>query len=242
MLPLAFVTVLFIAMLPTQGFAGAASPTNAVVVTPSEAWMPIGGEQRFKATYFNAAGKQEPAEFTWVAEGDCRGSSQIDDTGFFVANVPERSVSCEIRAKKAQSSIVGTAMVYFTGPLARIDVAGPSSLAAGASGAYAATGYDSSGRVISVSPTWSTTCAGASIGQDGVLVAPTTSGATCLARATSGSVVGSASVAIVPAALHDVAFVAPASSLTADQTATFVAQPRDAYGNVRSDGVAYSIA
>jgi len=135
-------------------------------------------------------------------------------------------------------AISGTATVNVAaGPLASIAVSpDPASLATGASQQFIAVGRDASGNVVAISPTWSVVNpAAGTINSAGLFVAGTVAGAyTNSVRATSGGIVGAATVNVLAGPLASIIVSPDPVSVPSGLAQQFTAVGRDASGNVVS--------
>lgn len=188
-------------------------------VTPPEAWTDADTPVLFAATGYNQFGQPYPINPTWEATGGFIGG------GLYT---PQRAGDWTVWAN--ESGVSGSAIVHVAaGALARIDVTPPdATIPADDTQAYAATGYDSKGNTVAVSPTWGVTD-GAIDGAG--LFTPRRVG-TWTVYANASGVSGFTSVVVTPGALARIFVSPPTATITADDVLPYTATGYDAKDNV----------
>jgi hypothetical protein len=120
------------------------------------------------------------------------------------------------------------------GTLYSITVTPPSaSVVAGATQQFTAVGYDQSGNVVSISPSWTVMAGGGTIDASTGLFTAGSSAGTYIntIHATSGSVIGLASVGVSAGALYSITVSPNTATVATGATRTFSATGYDSHGN-----------
>lgn len=170
-----------------------AGPLASIVVTP-DATLAIGGTQQFVATGRDAANNVVTITPTWSVVA---GGGTISPTGLFTAGNTTGTFTATVRA--ASGALSGTANVTVTaGVLATITVTpNPDTLDVLTTQQFTAVGRDAGNNIITITPVWSVTNGGGSIGVGGLFTAGNAGGTfTNTVRATSGLIFGEATVVV----------------------------------------------
>jgi hypothetical protein len=216
-------------------FAGACSDSTGpeglatLTVTP-----PTQTVQVTQTVQFTAAGTRAGLPVTNL-QGEVwsvSGGGTISDTGVFTAGTtPGTStitVTCGGRTSTATVTVTA-------GPLATIVVTpNPATLQIGATQQFTAVGRDAQGNVVAITPAWTVTNGGGTIGATtGLFTAGTALGTFAnTVRATSGSIFGTATVVVTPGPLATITVTPNPVTLQTGATQQFTAVGRDAAGNV----------
>lgn len=167
----------------------------SITVVP-DVTLPIGGVQQFTATGFDANGDVVAITPVWSVAG---GGGTISTTGLFTAGNTLGVFTNTVQA--TNGTISGTATVtVVAGALATITVTpNPDTLATLATQQFTAVGRDALNNIVAITPVWSVTNGGGTIGVNGLFTAGNVAGTfTNTVRATSGTVFGTATV-VIPA-------------------------------------------
>ena len=216
-----------------------AGPLAAIVVTPNPATLAINGTQAFTATGTDSAGNPVTFSPTWTV---IAGGGTITSGGLFTAGGVAGTFTNTVRA--GNGTVTGTATVVVNaGALASITVApSPATLAIGAAQQFTATGKDSGGNVVPITPTWTLVAGGGSLNSTGLFTAGTTPGTyTNTVKAASGGVNGTATVVVNPGPLATITVTPSPVTLAAAGTQQFTAVGKDSGGNVVSISPTWSV-
>jgi hypothetical protein len=168
----------------------------SIVVTPTPVSLQPGATQQYTAAGRDAAGNAVAITPSWTVVA---GGGTINlATGAFTAGSAAGSYVNTVRA--SSGSIAGFATVNVVpGALATIIVTpNPDTALVGTSRLFSASGRDASGNAVAISPVWTVTNGGGTIGRSGTFTAGSTTGTfTNTVRATSGTTFGSATVEVV---------------------------------------------
>lgn len=211
---------------------GASDPgsLSTLVVSPSTQTLPINGTQQFIAVGKDFAGVELSTSPTWTVAS---GGGTISADGLFTAGTVPGTYANTVVATSGSLSSRATVIVT-VGTLASVTVTpNPDTLAVNGVRQYAAVGRDIAGNVIPITPTWSVTNGGGSIGSStGLFTAGTVAGSFVnTIRATSGVISGSATTVVTPGTLATLSITPSPASLGVLATQQFTATGRDAAGN-----------
>ena len=182
-----------------------------------------GGTATFTATGFDAEGNSLGVQTaSWSITGGAAGS--------WSGNVYTSYTAGSWTVSALVSGVTGTAsLTVNAGALASVSVSGPSSVIAGGTATFTATGFDAEGNSLGVqTASWSIT-GGAAGSWSGNVYTSYTAGSWTVSALVSG-VTGTASLTVNAGALASVSVSGP-SSVIAGGTATFTATGFDAEGN-----------
>jgi subtilisin family serine protease len=202
-------------------FAGPPPPVlTTITVSPATASVQTSGTQQFTATGLDQSGQPLSPQptFTWSVSG----GGTISTSGLFTAG----STTGPFTVTATSGSVSGTASVTVTAPpiLTTITVSPASaSVQTSKTQQFTATGRDQNGTAMSPQPTftWSVS-GGGTISAAGLFTAGTTAGGPFTVTASSGSVSGTASVAVTSAPPDFSLSVSPTSqSVKQGNTATY---------------------
>ncbi len=203
----------------------------SITLTPSAATLALNGTQQFAAAGADANGNVVVITPSWAV---LSGGGTISSAGLFTAGTIAGTFTNTVRAMSG--SITGDASVTVSvGALASITVTPTSpSLAISATQQFTAVGRDAGGNVVAITPAWSVVASGGSINSgSGLFTAGTTVGTfTNTVRATSGSIVGTATVNVTPGALATISVTPNLVVLAPNAPRQFTAVGRDAGSNV----------
>jgi hypothetical protein len=219
------------------------SPTGpgalvSITVTPNVT-LAITGTQQFIAVGRDAQGTVVAISPAWTIVA---GGGSISSSGLFTAGLVPGVYTATVTARSR--GIAGTASVtVLVGPLASIAVTPAfDTLPIGVTRQYAAVGRDIGGNVVPISPTWSITASGGSIGASGLFTAGTTVGTfSNTVQATSGAVSGNATVTVTAGPLAAITVTPNPQTLAINGTQQFTAVGTDAGGNVVSITPTWSV-
>ncbi len=198
-------------------------PLASLVVQPEMAEIASGAQQTFTAQGFDAGGNPVPAEVTWNVEGD---NGTITPEGVFTAT---QAGTGQVQA--VSNEVMGAAEVtVMAGPAAALQLTAPvSSVKAGESITLGSEAQDAAGNVIALAPTWSVEGGVGTITPEGVFTAQKTGSGQIIG--TMDDVSQSIDIDVQPGDLVAIVVTPEAPTLTAGETATFVATGYDALGN-----------
>jgi hypothetical protein len=218
-----------------------AGPLASITVTPNPASLAIGAAQQFTAVGNDASGNVVAISPTWSIAA---GGGTIDfTTGRFTAGNTAGTYTNTVRASVGGTTGFATVTVT-AGPLASLTVMpNPVTLQAGGSQQFTAIGVDAGGNVVPVTPTWSITDGGGSIGSTGDFTAGNTTGTYVnTVRASVGATTGSATVTVTAGALAAIRVVPNPITLQAGSSQQFTATGVDAGGNLVAVTPTWSVA
>ncbi|MBI4999910.1 MAG: DUF11 domain-containing protein [Euryarchaeota archaeon] len=206
-------------------------PLDHIVVSPSPVSVPVGGTQAFSAAAYDAYNNQiTAATFTW---GTNMGS--VNATGFFTAGTSAGTGF----VSATSGSVTGSATVQVTaGPVHHITVSpSPVSVVVGGTQAFTATAFDVYDNPVSGAAfTWATDVG--TINAAGSFTARNATGSG-IVNATCGSVVGNASVTLIPAAVYRIVVTPNPATVVVGAGQQFAAVAYDVYNN-SIPGVSYA--
>ncbi|MHB1095504.1 MAG: hypothetical protein ACYC3F_04960 [Gemmatimonadaceae bacterium] len=210
-----------------------------ITVTPNPQTLAINGAQQFTAVGRDAGGNVVAVAPTWAVVA---GGGSIGGSGLFTAGTLPGTFTGTVQA--SSGAVTGTATVTVTtGPLASITVSpNPITLAINGTQQFTAVGRDAGGNVLALAPTWSVAAGGGAINASGMFVAGTTPGTFAnTVVATSGSVSGTATVAVITGALSAITVSPNPVTLPISGVQQFTAVGTDAGGNVLAITPVWSI-
>src|SRR4051812_5447964 len=232
-------TGLFVVACDVHGTSEPGS-LSSMTISPNPKTMAINGTQQFVALGTDFSGAAVTITPVWSVVA---GGGSISATGMFTAGTAPQTYTNTVMA--TSGGLTSTATVVVTsGALATITVTPtPATLAVGGTQQFTATGKDASGNAVVLTPVWSITNGGGTIGAaTGLFTAGTTSGTYAnTVRATSGTISGSATVTVTPVVASITVTPNPASVLT-NSTQQFAATARDANGNVIAISPVWAVA
>ncbi|HEX8698194.1 MAG TPA: hypothetical protein VF815_05115, partial [Myxococcaceae bacterium] len=161
----------------------------------------------------------------------------------FTAGTTPGTFTNTVRASSGNVSGFATVAVQ-TGALATIELT-PSTATLSINGTqqFTATGKDSAGNTVSITPTWSVVNGGGSINATGLFTAGTTAGTFAqTVRASSGTISATASVTVNPGPVQTVAVSPASATLQVRGTQQFTATATDAWGNAVSGTATWSVS
>jgi hypothetical protein len=206
----------------SKAAVGSGSSIAWINVTPPTANITADQTQQFAAAAFDTNGNQTNASFSWSATG-----GSVSPAGLYT---PGPAGTFTVFANASGKS--GTANVTVTsGALSTVSVTpNPATVPAGGGRQFTATGKDSKGNAVGITPTWSATRG--NVSGTGGYTAPTAVGADTVTATDSGSgKSGAASVTVVAGPVVRIDVSPPTATITADQTQQYVAQGFDQYNN-----------
>jgi len=119
------------------------------------------------------------------------------------------------------------------GTLVTIIVTPNTTLTTGSAQQMVAVGYDADGRVVSIRPTWSVVAGGGTINATGMFSAGNVTGVFAnTVVASLGSISGQASITVIPGPLASITVVPSPVTLAVGRTQQFIAEGKDATGNI----------
>ncbi|MHB8585304.1 MAG: hypothetical protein ACYDDF_05645 [Thermoplasmatota archaeon] len=197
----------------------------AITVSPDSVSIVAGVGQSFTASGADRYGNS--VTFTPLWATSCAQAS-INGAGSLASTTAD--AGCNVTA--AANGVTGVASVtVLPAALASIGVAPANpTLTAGVAQTFTATGYDQYRNVVAMTPAWATDCAGATIATSG-LFNSNTADTSCTVTATNGTVHGTSTVVVEPAALYAIMVDPAAPTITAGSPQGFSASGVDRYGN-----------
>ena len=221
---------------------GVSSPGSLATlsVTPNPQVLAVNATQQFTAIGTDFAGSPVTAPTTWSIVA---GGGSISPTGLFTAGTAIGTFTSTVKATSGDVSAVATVTVT-PGALATITVTpNPVSLQTGATQQYVAVGKDASGNVVAFTPTWSVVAGGGAISGAGLFTAGTLAGTfTNTVQASSGGIIGTATVTVTPGALASITVTPNPVTLAAGATQAYTAVGKDANGNTVAITPVWSVA
>jgi hypothetical protein len=211
-------------------------PIAAVSVTPGQASIAAGTARQFTAVATDALGTPVAGTAAWTLVS---GGGTLDATGLFTAGIAGGTFTSTVRA--SIGGVTGSASVTVattSGVVASITVApSPTTISAGGSRKFIATGFDASGISITITPTWSVVGGGGTINTLGYYTSGSVAGTFANSvTATSGAASGTATVIIEPPSPPGQLALIQVLPVTADipvnGSAQYTATGFDAHDNV----------
>ncbi len=197
---------------------GATQTLTSITVSPSSASVPTGGTKQFSATGLDQFGQPMNPQptFTWAVNG----GGSINSSGLFTAGATGGG---PFAVTASSGTVSGTASVTVTStPTLTTITVSPSSASVPTGGTrqFSATGLDQFGQPMNPQPTfgWSVS-GGGSISSSGLFTAGATEGGPFTVTASSGTVIGTASVTVTSTPTDFSLAVSP-SSQTAQRGTT----------------------
>jgi hypothetical protein len=171
-----------------------AGPLASITVTPNPDTLAVGTTQQFTAVGRDALNNIVPITPVWSVTAS---GGTVNVTGLFTAGSVLGTFTNTVRA--TSGTIFGSATVVVeAGPLASITVTpNPDTLNVGTTGQFVAVGRDALNNIVPITPVWSVTNGGGTIGVGGLFTAGNTTGTFLnTVRATSGTIFGQATVVV----------------------------------------------
>ncbi|MGV3624417.1 MAG: beta strand repeat-containing protein, partial [Archangium sp.] len=203
-------------------------------INPTMVTVAPGGVVTFTATARDNGGNVVTAPITWQAAIPV---GTITQGGVLTATTNPGSYPASVAA--TCNGVTTTASVtVMNGALSQLLITPPaSSVQAGGTVAFLASGRDSNGNTVSVTPTWSVTNGGGTISQSGVFTAGTTSGAFAnTVKAEANGLSAFSSVTVTPGPVLSVSVSPMNGTVQAGGSLQFTAEARDAFNNVVPTG------
>ena len=211
-----------------------------ITITPNPQSLAINGTRQFVAVGTDASGNVVPLAPVWSMAA---GGGVISATGLFTAGTVPGTFTNTVTA--TSGGVTGTATVTVTaGALATVMVTpNPQALAINGTQQFSAVGRDAGGNVVAITPAWSVVAGGGAITGAGLFTAGVLPGTfTNTIRASSGGVVGLATVTVATGVLATVTVTPATVSLAINGTQQYGAVGRDAGGNVVPITPVWSVA
>jgi hypothetical protein len=217
------------------GVTGRASVTvqpaavSTVTVAPATVTLAPSGTATFNATAKDAFNNVVTATITWSASAP---AGTITQGGVFTAGTSPGNYPASVTA--TVGTVSGTAAVVIqNGALSQLLVMpAATQLQAGASAAFSASGRDSGGATVAVTPIWTVVAGGGTITPSGVFTAGTMAGTFAnTVRAEANGLTAFASVSVTPGPVLSVAVTPMAATVQANGSQQFTAEARDAFNN-----------
>lgn len=197
---------------------------NAIVITPSAASLSVGESQAFSATAKNIFGTAIATDITWSVTG---GIGTISADGVLTATTAG-SGSVSATAAGVTGSVQVTVL---ENPIVLISITPTAvELEVGQTQQFAATGIDSAGAEVAVTPTWSATGNAGTIDADGLFVTGSAAGSGTIV-AIVGGITTSANVTVIEAPLATLTLTPDPATVLSGTTLQFSAVGKDANGN-----------
>src|SRR5437870_7268525 len=198
---------------------------HKITVSPSSATIVLGASQTFTATGFDKLGNEISITPTWstnstIASCNSSGSCTATAPGRFTITATSGEVS-----GTATLNVTATATV-----LATITVVPASAtIALGSRQTFTARGFDMAGNEMSITPTWSINSTSASCDSGGTCTSDTAG--TFIVSATSGEIVGTATLHVTAAVLARSTLTPPFAAIALGSSQTFTATGFDTLNN-----------
>lgn len=205
-----------------------------IAVTPNPVTMQVNATQQFSAVGRDGNGNVISITPVWsIVSG---GGTINATTGLYTAPAVPGAVSVKATSGSV-SGLAAVTVVALPPPLAVITVTpNPVIMLANSTQQFAATGMDSNGNPVSITPVWTVVNGGGTINAStGLFTAGGTAGVfTSTIKATSGSISGTATVTVTttPPALATITVTPNPATLNTGTTQQFTAVGRDGNGNV----------
>jgi hypothetical protein len=204
----------------------------SITILPASASLGIGTSQTFVATGKDAGGNTLTFTPTWSVVA---GGGTITAGGVFTAGNTLGVFANTVEASSGSVTAFSTVTVT-AGPLTTIKVTPVSAnLAFNGTQQFTATGTDSAGNAVVLTPTWTVVASGGAISASGLFTAGTVAGTfTNTVKATSGTISGLATVVVAAGGtpvLTTIAVLPNPVSMQVSTTQQFTASGKDALGN-----------
>lgn len=215
---------------------GISSPGTlaAISISPNPQTLAANGTQQLTAVGADFSGAKVAVIPTWSVVA---GGGTISTTGVFTAAAVPGTFANTVKATSGGMSSTATVIVT-TGRLATILISpNPQSLVVGGTQQFVATGKDSSGNAVAVTPTWSVVAGGGTIASTGIFTAGNTPGTYAnTVTATSGTISATATVTVTatppaPPPLTTIIVTPNPDTTQVGATQQFTATGRDGNGN-----------
>lgn len=199
-----------------------------IVVSPSAGTMNVSTGLQFTA--IGRDGGSNVVGFTPV--WTCSSGTITSGGGYFTASGTPASVTITCTC----GAISGTATVTtIAGTLVSIAVSSTTAIHGGGTNQFTATGTDSLGNAVAITPVWSVVNGGGTISPTGLFTAGLVSGTySATVKATALGVAGYASVTVSVGATTSIVINPASASITAGSTYQFTASCYDSYGVLNS--------
>jgi hypothetical protein len=201
-----------------------------MTITTSPATLAIGGEQQYVVVGTDADGNTVTITPVWTVVA---GGGTITSGGLFTAGTAGGTFTNTIQATSG-STTVSTSVTVSSGALASIIITpNPVPMAISSLNQFQATGTDTYGNPVTVSPVWSVVAGGGTITSSGLFTSGTVGGTYAnTVRATSGGISSTATVTVTNGALSAITLTPAQVSMAIGSTQQFTAEGKDADGNV----------
>src|SRR5207245_2602762 len=185
----------------------------------------LGASQTFTATGFDKLGNEISITPTWSTNSTI---ASCNSSGSCTATAPGRFT---ITATSGEVSGTATLNVTATATVLATITVVPSSatIALGSSQTFTARGFDTAGNEMSITPTWSINSTSASCDSGGSCTSNTAG--TFTVSATSGQIVGTATLHVTAAVLARITVTPPFAAIALGSTQTFTATGFDTLNN-----------
>src|SRR5438309_2773245 len=198
---------------------------HKITVSPSSATIVLGASQTFTATGFDKLGNEISITPTWSTNSTI---ASCNSSGSCTATAPGRFT---ITATSGEVS--GTATLHVTATATRLAtltvVPASATIALGSSQPFTARGFDTAGNEMSITPTWSINSTSASCDSGGTCTSDTAG--TFTVSATSGEIVGTATLHVTAAVLARITVTPPFAAIALGSSQTFTATGFDTLNN-----------
>src|SRR5207249_1921363 len=198
---------------------------HKITVSPSSATIVLGASQTFTATGFDKLGNEISITPTWSTNSTI---ASCNSSGSCTATAPGRFT---ITATSGEVSGTATLNVTATATVLATITVVPSSatIALGSSQTFTARGFDMAGNEMSITPTWSINSTSASCDSGGSCTSNTAG--TFTVSATSGQIVGTATLHVTAAVLARITVTPPFAAIALGSSQTFTATGFDTLNN-----------
>ena len=196
-----------------------------ITLTPASATLATSTSKRFEALSLDSHGNAVAATVVWSAGA----GGVIDSAGTFTSGTVAGTFTGTVRAQSGAVFAVATVVVT-PGALASITLANnPSTMAQLSTVQFTATGADTNGNAVSLTPLWAVVAGGGTIDQKGLFSSGTAAGTfTNTVEAKSGLVTAHATVIVTPGPLAVLTVSPGTANVAMGGTQLFTATGTDA--------------
>ena len=205
---------------------------KTITVSPASATIALGTSQTFTAKGFDKLGTEVSITPTWSASGSASCNSSGTCTASVAGTFVITAASGEVEGRATLHVTAGTLMSIQVSPR-------EATIALGSSQPFTARGRDQFDNVVSVSPTWSIDTSNGSCSSSGTCTS--TIAGIFTVSATSGNIVGTATLTVTPFPLASITVLPPSATILVGESQTFTAQGLDQNGTTVSVSPTWSV-
>ena len=223
----------------TANVSVSTGPLANITLSPESPSLVMGGQRTFTAVPTDSCGNTRTDSVSW---GVVNGGGTISSTGVFTAGTQPGFYSDTVQAS-AGTQVARTSVNVLGGPIASLELTPSSaSVAPTSQVTFSATARDAYGNEVPATPTWEVRNGGGTIDSAGVFTAGSVAGTyPKTVRAVAGSASATATVTVQYGPIDRITLYPSPARFAPGGSSRFLAQVLDAYGNVRSDAVTWSL-